>query len=90
MATRVAMDSPTASLQLLSRLRRKASGLETFTDRGRIVPELAGIGIRRYRELVVAPHRLLYRHEDRRVLVVAVLDGRRDLEETLMRRLLGT
>ena len=88
--TRIALDSPREALDVLSGLRTKAAHLETFPDRGRVVPELADIGVRRYRELLVSPHRVLYHREESLVYVVAVLDGRRDLEDTLLRRLLGT
>lgn len=56
-------------------------------DRGRMVPELASLDIKAYRELIISPHRLMYRVEPRRVLVVAVFDGRRDLGDVLLARL---
>ena len=41
-----------------------------------------------YRELIVRPWRIIYRVSTKRVLVLAVLDGRRDLEGLLLSRLL--
>jgi plasmid stabilization system protein ParE len=41
-----------------------------------------------YRELVEAPWRLIYRAEAERVIVIALLDGRRDLADVLLERLL--
>jgi toxin ParE1/3/4 len=43
---------------------------------------------RRRGALFVKPYRLIYRVEGDRVYVPAVLDGRRDLEELLIRRLM--
>ena len=68
------------------RLRKAASRLETTPQRGRRVPELLDLGVREYRELVVAPWRILYRVSKRDVFVEAVLDARRDLAELLLAR----
>jgi plasmid stabilization system protein ParE len=86
-ALHVGAQSPPAAARLLDRLRDRASRLEVLPDRGRIVPELAGIGIRTYRELLSRPYRILYRRTGRDVVIVAVLDSRRDLEEVLFERL---
>jgi addiction module RelE/StbE family toxin len=83
----VASDSPRASERLLEKVRAKAGSLETNPRRGRIVPELQRMGIRTWRELVVRPYRLLYRVKGNAVVVLAVFDGRRDLEDVLLERL---
>lgn len=84
----VASDSPEASERLIEKLRAKARSLETNPRRGRIVPELQRMGMRTWRELVVRPYRLLYRVRGDAVVVLAVFDGRRDLEDVLLERLL--
>ena len=53
---------------------------------GRSVPELATFGIVSWRELIVRPHRLLCEIDDRTVRVMAVLDGRRELQDVLLER----
>jgi plasmid stabilization system protein ParE len=83
----VAEDSPSNARRLLSRLRTRAESLERDPRRGRVVPELASSGVRAWRELVVRPYRIVYRIRDDAVLVAAVLDGRRDLEDLLLDRL---
>jgi toxin ParE1/3/4 len=83
----VALDSPLAAERLLERLRRKAGSLETSPKRGRVVPELMRLGMRTWRELVVRPYRLVYRAAGKGVVVLAVFDGRRDLEDVLLERL---
>jgi toxin ParE1/3/4 len=80
--------SPQAALSTLDRLEARAKSLVTLADRGRVVPELARLHVQQYRELVVPPHRIVYRVREARVLVLAVIDARRSLEDTLLDRLL--
>ncbi|HME43935.1 MAG TPA: type II toxin-antitoxin system RelE/ParE family toxin [Syntrophorhabdales bacterium] len=85
----IADDSPSRAYEVFKEVRRKASGLRTFPDRGRIVPELQEQGITQYHELVVSPWRIIYRTSERTVYVLAVLDSRRSMEDILLRRLTG-
>lgn len=80
--------SPQAAIATLERLEAEARSLVSQAERGRLVPELARLHVREYRELVVAPYRLIYRVAGRRVLVLAVFDARRNLEDVLLDRLL--
>jgi toxin ParE1/3/4 len=84
----IARDDPGAGAGVLDTLEAKASSLETLATRVRVVPELQRIQIREYRELLVKPYRLIYRVEKRRVVVLGVFNGRRDLEDILLDRLL--
>ncbi len=84
----VAEDSATNAERLVRALRAKAASLEAVPKRGRVVPELARFGMRSWRELVVRPYRILYRLSGDTVTVLAVFDGRRDLEDVLLERLL--
>lgn len=83
----VARTAPANARRLLIRPRSKADSLERTPQRGRFVPELAATGTRSWRELIVKPHRIVYRIRNDIVLVGAVADGRRDLEELLLERL---
>lgn len=83
----IAADSPLNARRVLDRLQRKARSLETSPYRGRIVPELMRFGMRTWRELVVRPYRLVYRVGRDAVVVLALFDGRRDLEDVLLERL---
>lgn len=83
----VAPDSVTDAERILSKLREKAASLESDPKRGRVVPELAGFGLRTWRELIVSPYRLVYRVSGDTVTVLALFDGRRDLEDVLLERL---
>ena len=86
----VAEDSAMNAERLVRALRAKAASLEKVPRRGRVVPELAHFGMRSWRELVVRPYRILYRLSGDTVSVLAVFDGRRDLEDLLLERLLRT
>jgi len=84
----IAADSPGNALQILRKVRQKASNLYTFPERGRIVPELQGQGIHIYRELILAPWRIIYRISDGKVFVLSVIDSRQNIEDVLLNRLL--
>jgi toxin ParE1/3/4 len=84
----IAADSPGNALQIFKKIRQKASSLYAFPERGRIVPELQGQGIHIYRELIVAPWRIIYRISDGTVFVLSVIDSRQNIEDILLNRLL--
>lgn len=83
----IAQDSIVNALAVLEQLEAKAAQLASFSGRGRVVPELLDTGISQYREIICSPWRIIYRVEARRVLVMAVLDSRRDLQVVLLNRL---
>lgn len=83
----IAQDSVENALVILDKLAAKTVQLATLPNRGRIVPELLHTGISQYREIISAPWRIVYRIESQRVLVMAVLDSRRDLQVVLLNRL---
>jgi len=84
----IAIDSPGNALQILNKIRQKASTHYTFPERSRIVQELHGQGIQTYRELIVAPWRIIYRISDTTVYVLSVIDSRRNVEDILLDRLI--
>ena len=83
----IAQDSVGNALEILHKLESKAALLPTLPNRGRVVPELLQTGISQYRELISTPWRIIYRLESRQVLIMAVLDSRRDLQAVLLNRL---
>jgi toxin ParE1/3/4 len=85
----IADDSPSRAYEVFKDIKRKASNLRSFPERGRIVPELQEHGIIPYRELIVGPWRMIYRVSSKHVYVLSVLDARRSLEDILLRRLIG-
>lgn len=84
----ISVDSPQNALEILEKIRQKASSLYTLPERGRIVPELQGQGIFQYRELVIPPWRLMYRIADQKIFVMSVIDSRQNVEDVLLNRLI--
>ena len=84
----IANEDPGIALKMLGKVRVAASKLNHSPKRGRIVPELLKQGIYRYREIVIPPWRVMYRIEEKQVHVVSVIDGRRNVEDLLLARLL--
>jgi len=83
-----ARKSPDEARRLIALFRSRTGALERSPRRAPVVPELASAGVRQWRELVVGSYRILYRIEDKGVRVGALLDGRRDLEDLLLERLI--
>ena len=81
-------DSVEKADRLLDNLERAILKLETLTERGHFPPELERIGVREYREIFFKPYRIIYQVIRSKVFVHCVLDGRRDLQDLLQRRVL--
>ena len=84
----IAEDSLTNARNVFEKLKKKASSLNLFPQRGRIVPELKDHGIILYRELFVAPWRIIYRISGKKVYVLLVIDSRQNVEDILLKRLI--
>ena len=80
-------DSPGAAKSFVERVDGAVQQLKKQPRSGRIVPELERHSIRRYREVIVAPWRLFYRFDGEVVFALAIIDGRRDVRDVLLRRL---
>jgi toxin ParE1/3/4 len=83
----IARDNIPNALQVLRKIQRTATTLERMPERGRVVPELAEIGLRLYHEILCPPWRIIYRIAGPSVFVMTVIDGRRNVEDILLERL---
>jgi len=81
-------DAPQKADHVLEQIEKVFSGLSEFPDRGVYPRELAAIGIREYREIFFKPYRIIYRVMDENVYILLIIDGRRDMQSLLQRRLL--
>lgn len=72
--------------ELDTRIDNALATLDRFGDRGRVVPELQARGISIYRELLRGTYRIVYRVMGDEVWVLAIVDGRRDLDTLLYER----
>lgn len=84
----IAVDSEARAKEVYFAIKEKAENLFFMPSRGRIVPELREIGIPMFRELVSPPWRIIYKTEDSKVWVLAIIDGRRNMEDILFDRLI--
>lgn len=85
----IAEDNPSRAFELFIEIKHRASGLHTFPLRGRIVPELQEQGIIIYRELLIPPWKIICRISENTVYVLSMLDSRQNIEDILLKRLLG-
>ena len=82
-------DSPQKADYVLEQIEKGFSSLSEFPERGGYPKELLALGIREYREIFFKPYRIIYRVMDKNVYVLMIVDGRRDMQSLLQRRLLN-
>jgi len=73
---------------VLERIEAAFASLTANPSRGAWPNELIDLGIREYREVFFKPYRIIYRVIERNVYIVLIVDGRRDMQSLLQRRLL--
>lgn len=79
----MAQDSLETAIQKYEKIKETALVLVLFPDQGRVIPELLKNNITKYKELIISPWRLMYKVENKIVYVMAVFDGRRNIEDNL-------
>ena len=85
-AAYIARDSAFYAAAVVEKVLATATGLNQFPESGRVVPELNQSNIR---ERFVYSYRLIYRVEPERILVTAVVHGRRLLDDATVGQLTG-
>jgi toxin ParE1/3/4 len=73
---------------VLDQIEKAFAKLPEFPDRGVYPKELSTIGIHEYREVFFKPYRIIYRIMNRKVFILIIADGRREMQSFLQRRLL--
>lgn len=81
-------DSAQHADYVLEQLENLCMGLAELPDRGHVPPELQRIGVTAYREVHFKPYRVIYQASGQDIYIHCVLDGRRDMQVLLERRLL--
>jgi toxin ParE1/3/4 len=81
-------DTPQKADHVLDQIEKAFFRLSEFPERGVKPKELKALGIREYREIFFKPYRIIYRIMDKGVYVLLIVDGRRDMQTLLQRRLL--
>lgn len=80
-AESTALDNEGAAKLLVKGVLDAIERLQDFPDSGRRPPEL---GRSRYREVIVGPCRVVYRHADDRVYVLYVMRSERELRDFVL------
>jgi len=82
-------DSPASADRVLDMLLEIVTTPERFPERGSHPRELLTLGHVEYRQIVRKPWRVFCRTSGKRVHVVLIADGLRDMRSLLAQRLLG-
>ena len=82
-------DSKRKADYVLDRLLKVADSLSIFPKRGSCPRELESLGIVEYHQAFFKPYRVIYRVIGMQVFIYLIVDGRRDMQSLLLRRLLG-
>jgi toxin ParE1/3/4 len=75
--------------RVLDQLMDVVTSLAQFPERGSHPKELLPLGIKEYRQASFKPYRVIYRVIGNQVVIALIIDGRRDMQSLLARRLLG-
>lgn len=75
----VSQDDPIAAKRLAEKIRNGVLRLADHPLSGRVVPELSGLD---YREVIVAPYRIVYAVKRDKVIILRVWHGRREMIPT--------
>ena len=82
-------DTPGNAVRVLDHIEKALLSLSTFPERGSHPKELLALGIREYRQILFKPYRMIYRVMEQQVYVYLIVDGRRDMQTLLARRMFG-
>ncbi len=74
---------------VLDQLMEVVEGLAQFPARGSYPKELVALGIKEYRQTAFKPYRVIYRVVGSQVIIYLIVDGHREMQSVLARRLLG-
>jgi toxin ParE1/3/4 len=77
----IALVNPDAAQGLVASVFKKVGRLERFPQSGRKPPELPETD---YREILVPPCRIFYRHRESKVLILHVMREERDLHRFML------
>ncbi|MEI6169288.1 MAG: type II toxin-antitoxin system RelE/ParE family toxin [bacterium] len=79
-------DSVESAQNVYAKIELKVNSLAQSPCRCRVVPELQEIGVSEFRENLWGPYRICFRIYHQTVVLVAIVDSRRNLEEFLVER----
>ena len=71
----------------ISEFEENVMSLQQHPKSGRIIPELERQGITQYRELIQGYYRIIYKISKDKIILLTVIDGRRNFEEIIIEKL---
>ena len=86
----IAQDNIQIALNIFERLQKRVLSLKHFPEKGRVVPELKDQNIVEYREIIETPWRVFYKIGEEKVFVLNIIDGRRNVQDILMTKLMNS
>lgn len=81
-------DAPEKANYVLDKIESTFTRLPESPESGTYPKELLTLGIRDYHEIFFKPYRIIYRVVSKNVYIFLIVDGRRDMQSFLQRRLL--
>ncbi len=84
----ISNENRTNAANIYQEMKNQAISLEQFPLRGRVVPELEALGFTHYRELLFKRWRIIYTVDGTTVYILLLLDGRQNLEDQLIYKIL--
>ena len=84
----IALSNEIYAEKILDKIEECVEKLKTFPAFYRIVPELEKYGYLMYREIIVEYWRVIYRIENNLVYIMMVIDGRRNIEDIIFKKIL--
>jgi len=84
----LAQDAASAAVLLWRNFEEAFASLKRYPARGHMPPELQDYPDKRIRETHVDVYRLIYRYFDQDVYILFIADGRRDIQDALLERVL--
>jgi toxin ParE1/3/4 len=84
----IARDSIDIALKKVELIETKVKNLSTFPFEGKNVPELEEYIEEDYKQIIIHPWRVIYSISGNTVTILIVVDGRRDLQDILLKKLM--
>ncbi|MDR0319873.1 MAG: type II toxin-antitoxin system RelE/ParE family toxin [Treponema sp.] len=83
----ISLTNPNYAIKILDKIENHIKKLNLLPERYRIVPELEKYGYLLYREIIVDYWRIIYKIENNFVYIMLVIDGRRNLEDLILKKI---
>lgn len=74
--------------EIYQRIMNHIENIDDFPESGRFVSELMSIGVIDIREIIEKPWRIFYRIISNKIQIISVIDGRRNVEEILYKKVI--